>query len=431
MRVSDAMINRRGFLRTAGGYTAVILAQTGHAYAANPSFTDWGWPQPYERVSDQSIKWLQEKGWWPLPVTKQPTYSGPNATWYGMEKLGLLAKRGIEAKFVALLTGPAVNEAFVSGKVVVGHGGNLPFVTMVEKELPVLAFAVEAPNIKIAVIVPKDSDLQRLSDMKGRSKPVAIALTVGGVSHFYFGLAAKAHGLVQGRDYILQNLSNAEMATMPKGPDALIPMEPHRTLTIKVRKLGREIDMVFPYMFFNGYAYFRRELHEHAPDVAQAVVDAYVEAQLWVRRNPDQALELVKSIRELEGFPVELLAQQIAMYSNLYKPTSSFLFDEFWAIENARIGAWLFENNVTRRLVTNKDLSKHHAAQYQERTYKKLGWRIPYQPPWIPRNWGGRVGVTPYPEYLQQDNLQQPQPWPEPGDLVAPWSFGGRTYNPA
>ena len=425
-------MNRRDFLRTTGAVAAGFLTKAaGHAHVAGPAFSDWGWPLPYDRISDQSIKWLKDKGWWPLPVTKQPVYSGPNATWYVMEKLNLLGKRGLEAKFLALLTGPAVIESFVSGKIAVGHSGNLPFIVMVDKELPALGFAVEAPNTKIAVVVPPDSELRKLSDLKGRGKPTSVGLIVGGATQFYFGLAAKTHGLIQGRDYILQNLGNAEMATMPKGVDAVMPWEPHRSLLIKIRRLGREIDVVFPYNFMMGYSFFRRELHEQAPDVAQAVVDAYVEAQLWIRRYPDQALELVKSIRELEGFPMELLAQQLAAYNNLYKPTSAFLFDEFWAGENSRVSAWLKENNVTRRLVTGEDLSKYHASQYQARTYKKLGWRVPSQPPWIPRNWGGRVGVIPYPEYLQQDSLSQPQPWPEPGDLVAPWSFGGRTYTPA
>ena len=30
--------------------------------------TAWGWPQPYTKVSDKSIAWLKEKGWWPLGV---------------------------------------------------------------------------------------------------------------------------------------------------------------------------------------------------------------------------------------------------------------------------------------------------------------------------------------------------------------------------
>lgn len=31
--------------------------------SAQPKFTDWGWPLPYEKVSDKSVHWLKSKGW--------------------------------------------------------------------------------------------------------------------------------------------------------------------------------------------------------------------------------------------------------------------------------------------------------------------------------------------------------------------------------
>ena len=52
--------------------TSIVLAAVaigaGTAIAAAQSSTDWGWPQPYEKVSDKSVAWLKEKGWWPLGV---------------------------------------------------------------------------------------------------------------------------------------------------------------------------------------------------------------------------------------------------------------------------------------------------------------------------------------------------------------------------
>ena len=36
--------------------------------AAAQGFNEWGWPQPYDKVSDKSIAWLKQKGWWPLAV---------------------------------------------------------------------------------------------------------------------------------------------------------------------------------------------------------------------------------------------------------------------------------------------------------------------------------------------------------------------------
>jgi sulfonate transport system substrate-binding protein len=65
-----------------------------------------------------------------------------------------------------------------------------------------------------------------------------------------------------------------------------------------------------------------------------------------------------------------------------------------------------------------------------ERTFNRLGWRVPAQPPILPAGWAGTVGKPPYPEYLSFLNMKAPQPFPEAGDLVRPWSFNGQMFKP-
>jgi hypothetical protein len=124
MAMSSANICRRTFLTLllgiAGLLTAASLGQ-----AQSRKFTEWGWPQPYEKISDKSVDWLKQKGWWPLQVAFQSPWSGQNNINIVMDKEGLLAKRGIEMKLTAFGSGPAVNEVLVSGKVQVASAGNL------------------------------------------------------------------------------------------------------------------------------------------------------------------------------------------------------------------------------------------------------------------------------------------------------------------
>ena len=47
------------------------LLGAGTAHAQSEKFTAWGWPQPYEKVSEKSVEWLKRKGWWPLQVAFQ------------------------------------------------------------------------------------------------------------------------------------------------------------------------------------------------------------------------------------------------------------------------------------------------------------------------------------------------------------------------
>ena len=61
-------------------HSAVLLALLVTMAFASPGaaqqMTEWGWPQPYEKVSDKSVAWLKEKGWWPMTVAFQPPWSG-------------------------------------------------------------------------------------------------------------------------------------------------------------------------------------------------------------------------------------------------------------------------------------------------------------------------------------------------------------------
>jgi sulfonate transport system substrate-binding protein len=106
--------------------TALLLLSA-QAAQAQQKFTDWGWPLPYEKVSDKSVQWLKSKGWWPIQVAYQAPWSGQNTINIVMDKQGLMKERGIEAAWQAFPSGPAINETIVSAKFQVGNGGNFPF----------------------------------------------------------------------------------------------------------------------------------------------------------------------------------------------------------------------------------------------------------------------------------------------------------------
>ena len=125
MAMSGVDFYRKVFFAGLIGITG-LLSAAGMAQAQNGKFTEWGWPLPYEKVSDKSVAWLKEKGWWPLQVAFQSPWSGQNNISIVMDKEGLLAKRGIEMKLTPFGSGPAVNEVLVSGKVQVASAGNFP-----------------------------------------------------------------------------------------------------------------------------------------------------------------------------------------------------------------------------------------------------------------------------------------------------------------
>lgn len=425
------LFKRRSFI---AGLTLASIASLTGAPAAAQNFNASGWPQPYERVSDKSIAWLKEKGWWPMNVAYQPPWSGQNAIFAAMNQQKLLQARGLEANFQTFPSGPALNEVFVSGRAQVGNGGNFPLNTLIDRNVPVRAIAIMSPGLRHQVIVPNDSPLKSITDMRGGNpatgQPWTIGIATGSSAEFYLQLSLAANKLVIGKDVQFRNMPPPEQALLPKGIDAVVPWDFTNSLIINERKTGRPIDVHYPYVMYLGVTYVRQELVDNVPDVVQALADAIVEAQLWIRANPDRAVEALLEDPNLRLQPRTLLAQQIAEYNNHFKPTYLYPHTDFWFRENQGTVNWLYENKRMRTPLTEKEFAAVFRPEFVGKSFEKLGWAIPKEPPFIPRGWTGKVGQPPYPEYLTFLNMRQPQAFPEPGDLTKPWTYRGQTYRP-
>lgn len=391
---------------------------------------DWGWSQPYEKISDKSVAWLKEKGWWPMTVAFQPPWSGQNTINIVMDRAGLMAKRGIEAKWQAFPSGPAINEVVVSARAQVANGGNFPFTSLIDKKVPVKTIAIVSPNLLHALVVPNDSKIKSVKDLKGSAEPLTIGIVTGSSAEFYFQMAAQVHGLQLGKDVILKNMPPGEQMAMPKGLAGVVPWDPTPTMIVEDRKMGRIVDVSFPYNIYEGNFYVRQELVDNVPDVVQAYADAVVEATLWIRRNPEKAADLMAEDPNLKNFPKATLLQQIKAYNLLYKPTYVYPHAKFWGEANEPIFNWLHQQKRIQNPLKGRDFEAAVDTRFLEKTFAKLGWAIPKQPVFLPANWTGKLDKLPYPEYVNPVNSKVPQTFPEAGDLTKSWSFGGKTYAP-
>ncbi len=409
---------------------AMALLLSLPSVAAAQKFTAWGWPVPYEKVSDKSVEWLKNKGWWPLAVAWQAPWSGQNTMNIVMDREGLLAKRGVESKFQAFPSGPAINETIVAARFQVGNGGNFPFTSLLDKNVPVKAIGIQSPNLLHATVVPIDSSVKSLKDFKGGKEPAIIGIVTGSSAEFYFQMAAQVNGLEIGKDVILKNMPPGEQMILPKGMAGVVPWDPTPTMMVEERKNGRIIDSIFPYNMYEGQFYVRQELIDNVPDVVQALSDAYVEAALWIRLYPEQAAALMAEDPNLKNFSKSLLLQQILAYNNLYKPTYTYPLARFWGDANEPIFNWLKQGNRITKPLKSQDFAQAVDARFMDRTYAKLGWKVPSVPPFIPKNWSGKLDRVPYPQYESVANLKAPQSFPEAGDLVKPWEFNGKVYKP-
>jgi sulfonate transport system substrate-binding protein len=420
-------LSRRQLITNAAA--AMLLGVVSSAQAATGA-NEWGWPTPHEKVSEKSVKWLKDKGWWPIQVAFQAPWSGQNTVNIVMDRMGLMTQRGVEAKWTAFASGPAINEVLISGRYQAGSGGNFPFTTLVDRRIPVKAIAIESPNLLHALVVPNDSPIKSIRDLKGQNPPATIGLVTGSSAEFYFQMSAQINGIEIGKDVILKNMPPGEQMSMPRGISGIVSWDPTPTMMVEERKNGRIVDSIFPYNIYEGQFYLRSELVENAPDVAQAFSDAFAEATLWTRLNPEKAAALMAEDPNLKNYSKEILLQQVRAYNNLYKPTHIFPHSEFYGKVNEPIFKWLYQSKRITRPLTATDFAAAVDERFMRKTFDKLGWAIPKNPPFLPTGWTGKPEQPPYPDYVNVLNTKEAQPFPEKGDLSRPWTFGNRAHQP-
>ncbi|MDP2316840.1 MAG: hypothetical protein Q8P41_28370 [Pseudomonadota bacterium] len=411
---SDTQAPATGSAATEGAATDGAPTKTAPPPADDPAAR--GWPIPYEPVSDASIAWLKAQGWWPLSIGYFADVPGYSAHMPVMKDLRLLEARGLEVTYTSFQSGPPILEAFLAGQTQVTHYGDFPFWNTVDKGVPAVAYGLTGTNVEAALLVRPDSPLHSAADLAEAGNELVIGTTLGSYCEFYLLAMGAQHGLVAGEHYRLAGMSMREAQLLPTGIDAVAVFDPHVTFALD-KGLGRRIDDVYPYYFATGYEFMRRELHEHAPDVAQALADAQTEALLAVRHDPDRAAALFVADPRAKAWTKEAARVQIDRYLTLYKPTYKYLHADFWAAEDARVVAAQHAAGRLKRARDATDLATDFAPAYLAATYAKLGWSVPERPVFLPAGWAGEVGKPPYPPYDNARTLTTPQTFPEPGDL--------------
>jgi len=435
--MDSSRVDRRRFLGYAAVATGGLLAGGlghGRPAVAQAQFTEWGWPLPYEQISAKSKQWLQGKGWWPLNA-------GFIVMWSGEELLGtilmnekLLEKRGLEMKWQTFVAAGFSNEAFIPGRTQLANTGALGVLALLANNVPTRALATHTPGITHEALVPLDSPLKSLTDLKDQKvlkRPAVVGTTTGSTNHFGFIAASHHLGLKENQDFTLRSLPPGELATMPKGLDVTTIWEPHASNSVEVLKTSRRLESLNPYYLYSGYYYTRREIEENAPDVVQALTDGFIEAILWGKANTEKAMSELFALPQYASVNKPLIKRMSDLYFFWPKPTVYYPFDDangVWPKEEGRISKWAHETGAAKREVTVANWQDVRRTSYMKATFDRLGWNVPERPPFLPKDWGG-VGNLPYKPYAA-DLLKGPSPFPEPGELKKPWTFMGKTYRP-
>ncbi|MCU4161980.1 hypothetical protein AiwAL_18125 [Acidiphilium sp. AL] len=406
---------------------------SGKAFAATADWTHWGWPQPYQQISDKSVNWLKSKDWWPLNIAWNPLWSDGNILLYTMKRYKLLEKRGIKAKFQPILTAGVMNEAFIPGRIQIAQAGSLSLPPLIDLKIPTVAVATY-PAQRQPFLVHPDSPLRVLSDLKGQKvlkRPAVCGVTYGSTNYLGLMIAARVLGLKEGTDFVVDNMGPGTIITMPNGVDVTAIWAPNGVLMVDFLKNARIIGLVDTYEIFNGYSYVRGEISQKAPDVVQAYVDAFLESRLLLELNSREIIDTFIKDPSQQGREPKLIKLDVEYNCLNPSPTINYPYrdtDGFWDDLEAFQDNIMAALNVFPRRYSKADFHAIIQPQYMGSAYARLGWKPPAAPAFIPADWKGKVGEPPYPPYGLM--YMGKQNFPKPNDLLKPWPFGGVLYKP-
>jgi aliphatic sulfonates family ABC transporter substrate-binding protein len=222
----------------------------------------------------------------------------------------VLKPEGISVQWVEFQSGPPMMEALNAGGIDVGPTGDTPPVFAQAAGVDLVYFGYqEVPGLNAAMLVPKDSPIQTLSDLKGRS----IAFTKGSSAHYQTVrlLAAGGLTLADVKPVYLQP-SDGAAAFRTGRVDAWSIWDPFYAVAqqdpnTRVLSDGRAAPT-------NSFFLARRAYATTHEAVIVKLLGLINEAAIWSGQHQD---ELARTMSEITG--VDLEAQRVAAARGTYK----------------------------------------------------------------------------------------------------------------
>lgn len=227
-----------------------------------------------------------------------------------LKNRGLLEERlkplGYAVKWAEFPAGPQLLEALNAGAVDFGNTGEAP---------PIFAQAAGAPLVYVgyepaaptgeAILVPKNSPLKSVADLRGKT----VALNKGSNVHYLLVKALEQAG-VPYADIKTAFLTPADgRAAFERGSvDAWAIWDPFQAAaekTVEARTLADGTDLVSNYQFY----FARKAFAEEAPQVVDAILAGVAEIGAWVKANPTAA---AAQFSPLIGIPAPILEVALA-----------------------------------------------------------------------------------------------------------------------
>ncbi|WFP95581.1 sulfonate ABC transporter substrate-binding protein [Ensifer adhaerens] len=265
---------------------------------------------------------------------------------------GLLEKKlekiGYTVTWAEFPAGPQLLEALNVGAVDFGTTGETPPIFAQAAGAPLVYIAHEPPAPRgEAILVPKGSPIQKVSDLKGKT----VALNKGSNVHFLLVKALEEAGL---------NYSDIKTSFLPPADaraafeqgavDAWVIWDPFQAaaeLAIEARELRNGEGIVPNHQFYLG----AKPFVDGHPEAVDTVIEAVAEIDEWAKANPAAAAaELSPSV----GIPADVLAVALQRQSYGVKALDEGIVKQQQTIADTFFELGLIPNKISIADVVRK-----------------------------------------------------------------------------
>lgn len=262
-----------------------------------------------------------------------------------------LKAKGIEIKWVEFPAGPQLLEGLNVGSVSFGEAGEAPpiFAQAANSNLVYVANQPAAPKAE-ALIVPKNSSIQSVQDLKGKR----VVLNKGSNVHYLLLKVLEANHLKLDDIQVVYLPPADARAAFEKGAvDAWVIWDPF--FAAAEQQLGAKVLATGENLVSNHQFYLAdRKFAQSHPDVLKAVVNELNTTTQWVSSHQNEAAKLLE---KPTGLPLNILETSISRMGFGVKPISNEVAKEQQYVADAFYQQKLIPNqiNIQAAILVNQD----------------------------------------------------------------------------
>ena len=251
-----------------------------------------------------------------------------------------LKEQGVNVKWVEFPAGPQLLEGLNVGSVVFGEVGEAPpiFAQAAKTDLVYIANQPAVPKAE-ALIVPKDSNIKTIQDIKGKR----VALNKGSNVHYLLLKLLEANNLkFSDIEVVYLPPADARAAFERGAVDAWVIWDPFLSAAehqLNARTITNGENLVQNYQFYLA----DRKFAESHPQVIKAVVNELNLTTQWVSTHQDEAVKLLEA---KTGLGADVLKTSISRLGDKVTEVTPEVIEEQQKVADAFYSQQLIPNKL-------------------------------------------------------------------------------------